>query len=74
MLRDKKLLIADLGVIVFLVYLYLLRFSIFPRVAISLYLFLIATAFYLYLARVKAINHYAALIGVVVFCFCGSDL
>lgn len=74
---DKKIILGDLLIILFLVYMYLWRLGpwhAMPRSALSLYFLGIAVSFYLLLRRFFKLNHWATLLGVIVFSFSGSEL
>lgn len=77
MKENKKIFLGDLAILLFLVYVYLWRigagYSI-RRITFSVYFLAIALIFYFFLFKFFKLNHWAILLGTIIFSFCGSDL
>ena len=77
MKEDNKSFLGDLAILLFLVYVYLWRigawYSI-RRITFSVYFLSIALIFYFFLFKLFKLNHWAILLGTIIFSFCGSDL
>lgn len=77
MKEHNRLLLGDLVILLFLVYMYLWRIGPWyhtHRLVLSVYFLSIAIIFYLFVFKVLKLNHWAVLLGTLVFSFCGSDL
>lgn len=76
MKEHNRSLLGDLIIFLFLVYMYLWRIGPWyhiHRLVLSIYFLSSAIIFYLFVFKILKLNHWAALLGTLVFSFCGSD-